>query len=85
MQAGAAAASVVGAPMGAAGTQSRSEDEESTGMKDIKRTATQAFVGGGGVVPNRRSSSRFERYPFVSAGTFLASIFPSVLTSNMNI
>uniref|UniRef100_A0A8C8C2B7 Microspherule protein 1 n=2 Tax=Oncorhynchus TaxID=8016 RepID=A0A8C8C2B7_ONCTS len=58
MQAGAAAASVVGAPMGAAGTQSRSEDEESTGMKDIKRTATQAFVGGGGVVPNRRSSSR---------------------------
>lgn len=62
MQAGAAAASVVGAPMGAAGTQSRSEDEESTGMKDIKRTATQAFVGGGGVVPNRRSSSRFERY-----------------------
>ncbi|XP_029538963.1 microspherule protein 1 isoform X1 [Oncorhynchus nerka] len=58
MQAGATAASVVGAPMGAAGTQSRSEDEESTGMKDIKRTATQAFVGGGGVVPNRRSSSR---------------------------
>ncbi|KAL0978268.1 hypothetical protein UPYG_G00168200 [Umbra pygmaea] len=58
MQAGAAIASVVGAPMGATGTQSRSEDEESTGMKDIKRTATQAFLGGGGVVPKRRSSSR---------------------------
>ncbi|KAK6321248.1 microspherule protein 1-like isoform X1 [Coregonus clupeaformis] len=54
IQAGVAIASVVGAPIGAAG----SEEEESTGMKDIKRTATQAFVGGGGVVPKRRSSSR---------------------------
>lgn len=58
IQAGAAIASVVGTQIGAAGTQSRSEDEESTGIKDIKRTATQAFVGGGGVVPKRRSSSR---------------------------
>ncbi|XP_010879484.1 microspherule protein 1 [Esox lucius] len=58
IQTGSAIASVVGATMGASGTQSRSEDEESTGMKDIKRTAAQAFVGGGGVVPKRRSSSR---------------------------
>lgn len=47
---------VVGAAMGVAGTQSRSEDEESLGVKDVKRTATQAF--GSGVVPKRRSSSR---------------------------
>lgn len=47
----------VGAPMGVAGVQSRSEDEESLGVKDVKRTATQAFGGG---VPKRRSSSRFE-------------------------
>ncbi|XP_053724472.1 microspherule protein 1 isoform X2 [Synchiropus splendidus] len=39
----------------AAGVQSRSEDEESLGVKDVKRTATQAF---GLVVPKRRSSSR---------------------------
>ncbi|XP_045561266.1 microspherule protein 1 [Salmo salar] len=58
IQPGAAIASVVGTQIGAAGTQSRSEDEESTGIKDIKRTATQAFFGGGGVVPKRRSSSR---------------------------
>lgn len=47
----------VGAPMGVAGVQSRSEDEESLGIKDVKRSATQAFGGG---VPKRRSSSRFE-------------------------
>uniref|UniRef100_A0AAQ6AP05 Microspherule protein 1 n=1 Tax=Amphiprion ocellaris TaxID=80972 RepID=A0AAQ6AP05_AMPOC len=47
---------VVGAAMGVAGAQSRSEDEESLGVKDVKRTATQAF--GSGVVPKRRSSSR---------------------------
>uniref|UniRef100_A0A3Q3GFH7 Microspherule protein 1 n=1 Tax=Kryptolebias marmoratus TaxID=37003 RepID=A0A3Q3GFH7_KRYMA len=46
---------VVGGPMGVAGVQSRSEDEESLGVKDVKRTATQAFGGG---VPKRRSSSR---------------------------
>lgn len=51
---------VVGAPMAAAGAQSRSEDEESLGVKDVKRTATQAFGSG---VPKRRSSSRFELYP----------------------
>lgn len=50
---------VVGAPMAVAGAQSRSEDEESLGVKDVKRTATQAF---GSVVPKRRSSSRFELY-----------------------
>lgn len=50
---------VVGAPMGVAGIQSRSEDEESLGVKDVKRTATQAFGGG---VPKRRSSSRFGSY-----------------------
>lgn len=49
--------SVVGAPMAAAGTQSRSEDEESLGVKDVKRTAVQAFGSG---VPKRRSSSRFD-------------------------
>ncbi len=48
---------VVGAPMAVAGAQSRSEDEESLGVKDVKRTATQAF---GSCVPKRRSSSRFE-------------------------
>lgn len=48
---------VVGAPMGVAGVQSRSEDEESLGVKDVKRTATQAF---GGSVPKRRSSSRLD-------------------------
>uniref|UniRef100_A0A3Q2C850 Microspherule protein 1 n=1 Tax=Cyprinodon variegatus TaxID=28743 RepID=A0A3Q2C850_CYPVA len=37
------------------GVQSRSEDEESLSMKDVKRTAAQAFGGG---VPKRRSSSR---------------------------
>ncbi|XP_067094313.1 microspherule protein 1 [Osmerus mordax] len=57
MQAGAAPG--IGPQIGAAGTQSRSEDEESMGVKDVKRTATQAFVcGGGGGVPKRRSSSR---------------------------
>uniref|UniRef100_A0A668A350 Microspherule protein 1 n=1 Tax=Myripristis murdjan TaxID=586833 RepID=A0A668A350_9TELE len=52
MQAGAPA---IGAPVAVAGGQSRSEDEESLGIKDVKRTATQAFGGG---VPKRRSSSR---------------------------
>lgn len=47
---------VVGSPMGVAGAQSRSEDEESLGVKDMKRTAAQAFGSG---VPKRRSSSRF--------------------------
>lgn len=37
------------------GAQSRSEDEESLVVKDLKRTSTQAF---GGSVPKRRSSSR---------------------------
>ena len=50
---------VVGAPMGVAGAQSRSEDEESLGVKDVKRTATQAFGSG---VPKRRSSSRFDLF-----------------------
>lgn len=54
MQAGDA---VVGASMTVAGAQSRSEDEESLGVKDVKRTATQAFGSG---VPKRRSSSRFD-------------------------
>lgn len=48
---------VVGSPMGVAGAQSRSEDEESLGVKDVKRTATQAFGSG---VPKRRSSSRLD-------------------------
>lgn len=47
---------VVCAPMAVAGAQSRSEDEESLGVKDMKRGATQAFGSG---VPKRRSSSRF--------------------------
>lgn len=38
-----------------AGAQSRSEDEESLIVKDLKRTSAQAF---GGSVPKRRSSSR---------------------------
>ncbi|XP_038159469.1 microspherule protein 1 [Cyprinodon tularosa] len=46
---------VVGASVGVSGVQSRSEDEESLSMKDVKRTAAQAFGGG---VPKRRSSSR---------------------------
>uniref|UniRef100_A0AAX7SR26 Microspherule protein 1 n=1 Tax=Astatotilapia calliptera TaxID=8154 RepID=A0AAX7SR26_ASTCA len=46
---------VVGTSMGVGGAQSRSEDEESLGVKDLKRTATQAFGSG---VPKRRSSSR---------------------------
>lgn len=37
------------------GAQSRSEDEESLVVKDLKRTSTQAF---GGSIPKRRSSSR---------------------------
>ncbi|XP_028653886.1 microspherule protein 1 isoform X2 [Erpetoichthys calabaricus] len=40
---------------GSAMPQSRSEDEDLTGAKDLKRTAAQAFIGG---VPKRRSSSR---------------------------
>lgn len=59
MQAGDA---VVGASMTVAGAQSRSEDEESLGVKDLKRTATQAFGSG---VPKRRSSSRFDIFPFI--------------------
>lgn len=50
---------VVGAAMAGAGAHSRSEDEESLGVKDVKRTATQAF---GISVPKRRSSSRLELY-----------------------
>uniref|UniRef100_A0A3Q3LB16 Microspherule protein 1 n=1 Tax=Mastacembelus armatus TaxID=205130 RepID=A0A3Q3LB16_9TELE len=46
---------VLDASMAVAGAQSRSEDEESLGVKDLKRTATQAFGSG---VPKRRSSSR---------------------------
>lgn len=48
---------VVDTSMAVAGAQSRSEDEESLGVKDVKRTATQAFGSG---VPKRRSSNRFE-------------------------
>ncbi|XP_037108208.1 microspherule protein 1 [Syngnathus acus] len=44
-----------GASMAVAGSHSRSEDEESPVIKDVKRTATQAFGSG---VPKRRSSSR---------------------------
>jgi len=51
----------VGMPMAAAGAQSRSEDEEPTGKKDLKRTTTQAFGGG---IPKRRSSSRFDCLQF---------------------
>lgn len=53
---------VVGASMAVAGAQSRSEDEESLGVKDVKRTATQAFGSG---VPKRRSSSRFDIFPCI--------------------
>lgn len=49
--------SVVGAPMGVTGTQSRSEDEDTLVIKDVKRTVTQAFGSG---VPKRRSSNRSE-------------------------
>lgn len=48
---------VVGAPMGVTGTQSRSEDEDTLVIKDVKRTVTQAFGSG---VPKRRSSNRSE-------------------------
>uniref|UniRef100_A0A3P9L7E2 Microspherule protein 1 n=1 Tax=Oryzias latipes TaxID=8090 RepID=A0A3P9L7E2_ORYLA len=44
-----------GASVGVSGVQSRSEDEESLGVKDVKRMSTQSFGGG---VPKRRSSSR---------------------------
>lgn len=50
---------VVGASMAVAGAQSRSEDEESLVVKDLKRTTTQAFGSG---VPKRRSSSRFDTF-----------------------
>ena len=53
MQAGGPA----GPQMAAAGAQSRSEDEEPAGKKDLKRTTTQAFGGG---IPKRRSSSRWD-------------------------
>ncbi|XP_061911817.1 microspherule protein 1 isoform X3 [Entelurus aequoreus] len=45
-----------GVAMAVAGSQSRSEDEEILGVKDVKRTAAQAFGSSG--VPKRRSSSR---------------------------
>ncbi|XP_076861191.1 microspherule protein 1 isoform X1 [Brachyhypopomus gauderio] len=48
---------VGGSTVGSMGIQNRSEDEETTGVKDVKRTAAQAFSGGG-LVPKRRSSSR---------------------------
>lgn len=51
--------SVVGAPMGLTGTQSRSEDEDTLVIKDVKRTVTQAFGSG---VPKRRSSNRYELF-----------------------
>lgn len=47
-----------GTAVGSMASQNRSEDEELTGMKDVKRTAAQAFSGGG-MVPKRRSSSRY--------------------------
>lgn len=56
-QAGIATPVVGSASIGGLASHSRSEDEESTGVKDVKRTAAQAFSGGGGV-PKRRSSSR---------------------------
>lgn len=62
---------VVGSPMGVAGAQSRSEDEESLGVKDVKRTAAQAFGSG---VPKRRSSSRFE---------FNLDYFPTLFVVNI--
>ncbi|KAL7837558.1 hypothetical protein SRHO_G00272690 [Serrasalmus rhombeus] len=52
-----ASAMVGGASVGSMTAQNRSEDEESTGVKDMKRTAAQAFSGSG-LVPKRRSSSR---------------------------
>ncbi|KAJ0023679.1 hypothetical protein NQD34_003578 [Periophthalmus magnuspinnatus] len=45
-----------GAGAALTGAQSRSEDEESLVVKDLKRSSTQAF--GGGSIPKRRSSSR---------------------------
>lgn len=45
-----------GASVGVSGVQSRSEDEESLGVKDVKRPSAQSFGSG---VPKRRSSSRF--------------------------
>uniref|UniRef100_A0A8C5HJM6 Microspherule protein 1 n=1 Tax=Gouania willdenowi TaxID=441366 RepID=A0A8C5HJM6_GOUWI len=45
----------VGASLGVGSAQSRSEDEDSLIIKDVKKTPTQAF---GGSVPKRRSSSR---------------------------
>lgn len=57
-QAGIAPPVVGGSSIGGLASHSRSEDEESTGVKDVKRSAAQAFGGGGGV-PKRRSSSRF--------------------------
>lgn len=56
-QAGIATPVVGSSSIGGLASHSRSEDEESTGVKDVKRTAAQAFSGGGGV-PKRRSSSR---------------------------
>uniref|UniRef100_A0A8B9L0E4 Microspherule protein 1 n=1 Tax=Astyanax mexicanus TaxID=7994 RepID=A0A8B9L0E4_ASTMX len=51
-------AAMVGGPtIGSLAAQNRSEDEESMGVKDVKRAAPQAFSGGG-LVPKRRSSSR---------------------------
>ncbi|KAF6718092.1 Microspherule protein 1 [Oryzias melastigma] len=44
-----------GASVGVSGVQSRSEDEESLGVKDVKRPSAQSFGSG---VPKRRSSSR---------------------------
>lgn len=57
LQAGIATPGVGSSSIGGLASHSRSEDEESTGVKDVKRTAAQAFSGGGGV-PKRRSSSR---------------------------
>ncbi|KAG7472016.1 hypothetical protein MATL_G00104220 [Megalops atlanticus] len=55
MLGGVAEAMVAGSAVGSAAVQSRSEDEESAGGKDVKRTAAQAFSGG---LPKRRSSNR---------------------------
>ena len=60
--------SLGGAPMGVTGVQSRSEDEESVSVKDMKRTTTQAFGSG---VPKRRSSSRFDFFFFFSMGCLM--------------
>lgn len=60
--------------------QSRSEDEDQAIVKDIKRPAAQTF-GGGGLVPKRRSSSRYSLPSFQITTMILGCVMMTMMLS----